>query len=309
MLHTIAQLCIANVFIGAGSLFNECMNRPRSKRFPIVLRSVSPRRQQILTALARYRYLDSKHIFAMIGCANSNAKSDLRHLYDAGLIDRLPNNLFRRDRLKDPQVYEITDDGIDYLDQRNLTPRRATWLRAGTRGTPVHNLVLCLALASFEMAVTKAGLRFIAWEEILVRAPEATRLLKSPHRFEVSGGELVPDAICSVEYPAQFRIFAWEIDLSNHGQKEYAAKARGYHELIFKGIYKRQLGMQQPMNVLTITTNIPRRDTMAILAKDKPFLFKTMPEYGSYEIAPAPALSILENWHRANHPPVNLKEV
>ena len=79
--------------------------------------------------------------------------------------------------------------------------------------------------------------------------------------------------------------------------------------MIFKGVYKRQLGMQQPMNVLTVTTNIPRRDTMAALAKDKPFLFKTMPEYGSYEMAPAPALSILDNWDRATHPPVNLKEV
>ena len=82
-------------------------------------------------------------------------------------------------------------------------------------------------LASFEIAVTKAGLRFIPWEAILARAPDATQTLKSPYRFLVTAGELIPDAICSVEYPNEYRMFFWEIDLSNHGEKEYAAKARG----------------------------------------------------------------------------------
>ncbi|KRQ09143.1 replication-relaxation family protein [Bradyrhizobium manausense] len=285
------------------------MNRPRTKRLPIVLRRLSSRHNQILSALARYRYLDSKHIFALIGCENSNAKSALRRLFDAGLINRLSNNLFRRDRLKDPQVYEISAEGIAYLKSRELLPDRAIWVKSGSRGTPVHNLVVCLALASFEVAVTKAGLRFIPWEAILTRAPSATKQLKAPFRFPVTSGELIPDAICSVEYPNEYRMFFWEIDLSNHGEKEYATKARGYHELIFKGVYKRHLGVQQLMNVLTITTNTARRDTMANLAKDKPFLFKVVPEYGSYEAAPAPAQSILENWHRAIHPPVNLKEI
>jgi len=47
----------------------------RTKRVPITLRTISQRRQQILVALARYRYLDSKHIFALIGSDNTNAKA------------------------------------------------------------------------------------------------------------------------------------------------------------------------------------------------------------------------------------------
>lgn len=285
------------------------MNRPRSKRIPILLHSISPRRQQILAALARYRYLDSKHIFHLIEAGNTNAKADLRALFDAGLINRLPNNLFRRDRLKDPQVYEIADDGLDYLLERGLAPLRATWLRAGARGTPVHNLVLCLALASFEVAVRNEGLRFIPWDEILLRAPTSTKEIKTPYRFLVGEHVLVPDAICSVESPDGFRLFCWEIDLTNHGEKEYAIKARAYHDLIFKGLYKKHLGMQQRVSVLTITTSSARCETIANLSKGKPFLFKVMSDYGRYEIAPEPAYAILEGWKYGNNTQVNLKEV
>lgn len=286
------------------------MRRPRNQRSPITLSRIPPNWERILITLGRYRYLDTAHIFLLTGWTNTNAEAALRKLYDAGLIDRLPNNRFRRDRLKDGQVYELTDRGHDYLEQNNLKPPKVTWLKGGNYGTPDHNLKLCLLLASLEATFTRAGRRFIAWEEIYATLPDAARKLASPYRFTTAAGDIVPDALFSVQYSDEEYLLYWvELDLSAHGEKEYECKTKGYSEVIFKGLYKQRFNMAQDSRVLTITNSLPRREAMARIATDKPFLFKAITEYGDFQKAPQPALTILTGWHRAKHPQVNLTEM
>jgi DNA-binding transcriptional ArsR family regulator len=285
-------------------------NRPRSQRDPDeTVRKVGSRHQKILIAIERYGLLDTKHLCLITGLHQKNIEFPLRQLFDAGLIERLPNNQFNRDRLKDPQVYKKADLGTDWLERHGLTPYRAIWVAAG--GQASHNLKVCLALACIEAAITAAGLRFYAWEELLADAPEETRKLKSPHRFSTSNGHIVPDAIFSVATKDDYRrLFFLEVDLSDHGEKAYRAKADAYRELIFRGIYKAHLDMEQYANVITITTAPSRQKMMVSLTEKRdPSYFKVMPEYGSFEIAPSPSLSILEDWHCLAKPePLNLME-
>ena len=288
------------------------MNRPRTKRDPDnSVRAPGSRHRKILIAIERYELLDTKHLSTITGLSSKNIELPLRQLFDAGLILKEPNNKYNRDRLKDPQVYKRSDSGTDWLDRHNLIPYRATWITAGGQAT--HNLKVSLALASIEAAATTANLRFIPWEELLAGANEQTRKMKSPYRFHTSNGDLVPDAIFSIANAEDYhRLFFLEVDLSDHGEKVYKLKADAYRELIFRGIYKRQLDVEQHATVLTITTSPSRTKMLKDLNnKHDPSFIKTMPEYGSFEVAPSPALSILEDWQGAGllTQPTHLKEM
>jgi hypothetical protein len=264
----------------------------------------------LLTALARYRYLDTKHLMVLTGQANKNLYKRLSRLKVAGLIAYLENSNFKRDRLKDPQIYEITRDGLAHLSACGIAVKRTTWLRAGSYKNPVHNLTLCLVLASIEVACRANRLVFFAWDDILERAPKTTRDLDKPY---VMPG-IVPDALFAVEFPADFAFFALELDLTNHGKAEYQDKYARYADVIFKGTYKRHFEMEQRMYVLTICTNTKHlTDTLLPVMperKPSPFLFKVHPPYGSFASAPSPAPQLFtEEWHRANQPPTNLGDL
>jgi len=287
------------------------MNAPRTERNLKSLRHISERKRKILIAIERYGSLDSKHLSLISGLNQKNMAEPARELFDAGLVDRPPNNLYRRDRFKDAQVYKSTALGLDWLERNDLVPPRAMWRGAG--GQPHHDLTACHVLASIEAAHREAGLEFYTWEQILDKAPEATRNLKNPYRFTTDHGDLVPDAIFTTGYGNdQFRISFLEVDLSDHGEKAYRLKAQQYNQLIFKGIYKKRLGVSQHARVLTVTSNSTRRNIMVEhTQKQDPSLFKVAPQYGSFEIPAPPALTILEDWHWPAKPnaPVTLATI
>ncbi len=276
---------------------------------PIEKSRITAHELRILQSLYRYRYLDTAHIRELTDWRNVNLHKGLKRLFGVGLINVLPNNLFRRDRLTAPLVYEITQVGIDYLEGHGLQVPQATWLRGKTYGNPDHNLKLCLSLASIELACKEAALTFHPWGEILAHAPERTRGLANSHRFEMNGRRLVPDALFSIEYPDQFACFAYELDITNHGEAEYREKFEWYHDLIFSGFYKQHLGMTQKMYVLTTTITPVRMNNLVLYLpkRSSPFLMKTMPEYGLFDKAPAPNLSILDEWQTAKTQTVSLK--
>jgi hypothetical protein len=284
------------------------MRRSRYAPSPIEKSRVTANEVLILQSLYRYRYLDTAHIRSLTGWKNANLHKGLKRLYGAGLVSVLPNNLFRRDRLTAPLVYEITLLGVDYLEGHGQEIPQATWLRGRSYGNPDHNLKLCLSLCSIELACKDTGHVFHPWGEILAAAPETTQQLSNPHRFEMNGRRLVPDALFSIEYTDHFACFAYELDITNHGETEYREKFDWYHDLIFDGFYKKHLGMTQKMFVLTATitparminllTYLPKRAT--------PFLVKAIPEYGLFDKAPAPNLSIMDEWHTAKRQLVSL---
>src|SRR5258708_1566981 len=123
------------------------------------------RHVKILSAIERYGLSDTKHLCLLTGLSADNIEEPIRQLFDAGLIDRFSNRLYNRDTNTDAQVYGKNAKATDWLETNNLVPHRASWITQG--GQASHNLKVCLALASLEAALTREGLRFIPWEEIL----------------------------------------------------------------------------------------------------------------------------------------------
>ena len=269
---------------------------------PSTIQRLTARRLEILTLCARYRYLDIKHLLALLGDHNSKDYLRIKALKDTGLLNYLPNPTFKRDTLTASQVLEITQAGKEQLSQRHVEIHPVTWLAAGTYKEPVHNLNLCLALASIEIALRNA---FIPWGMIESKAPTLDRKLYS---FKIGNHLVVPDAMFSVEYRNHFACFAVELDMTNHGKAEYRAKYQRYEDLIFGGLYRAQLGMTQKLYVLTITTNEIRKNNIidALPPKTSPFLFKVIQQYGLFDKPPAPTLDILDGWERDGQR-VNLK--
>src|SRR5438445_13749901 len=125
----------------------------RTKRSPTksTLTRLTPAMVRILALAYRYRYLDIKHLLELLPNANKRDYLRLLNLKPAGLINYLHNPTFSRDRLTDSQVFEITPEGEAQLALYELPPK-VTWLGAGNYKNPHHNLCVCLAIASIELA-------------------------------------------------------------------------------------------------------------------------------------------------------------
>jgi hypothetical protein len=286
----------------------------------------------------RYRFLDAKHVYALLGSSNTNVRGALADLFhEHGLLNRLPQRAFMRDPLYDPEIYELSDDGLAMVSQRAQQIEPATWLRQGRYGAKslaAHNLTICHAVASIEVAAKAAGIRFITCTEVLARAPKETQEARQPfaipaaisHLFpngkvQRSDTRVLPDALFGLQYPnGTFRCFALEIDRgtmpltrSTLDETSYLRKLLQYREVISRGGYKTHFGMTStPMLLLTITTNARHLDGIKALLHNlagenqwkRAFLFKAEPSLGSFEHAPQPALSLLTTgWDRVGNPP------
>jgi hypothetical protein len=306
---------------------------PRGK-----LARITPRQLEILRLLNRYRFLDAKHIYGLLGSSNTNVCGALADLFhEHGFLNRLPQRAFMRDPLYDPEIYELSDDGLALVSQRAQQIEPATWLKQGRYGAKslaAHNLIICHAVASIEAAATAAGIRFITCTEVLARAPKATQEARQPfaipaaisHLFpngkvQRSDTRVIPDALFGLQYPnGTFRYFALEIDRgtmpltrSTLDETSYLRKLLQYREVISRGGYKAHFGMTAtPMLLLTITTNARHLDGIKALLHNlagenqwkRAFLFKAEPSLGSFERAPQPAPSLFTTgWDRVGNPP------
>jgi Replication-relaxation len=312
--------------------------RSRRQRTPRgKLARITPRHLQILAILGRYRFLDAKHIFALLGSSNTNVRRALSDLFhEHGLVNRLPQRAFLRDPLYDSEIYELSDAGLNVVAEWAEPIEPATWLkelRYGAKTLAVHNLTICHVVASIEAAARLAGLRFITCTEVLARAPKATQNARQPfaipvsisHQFpngkvQRSDSPIIPDAVFGLQYPNRsFRCFALEIDRgtmpltrSNLDETSYLRKLLQYREVISRGGYKQHFGMTStPMLLLTITNNTRHLEGIKALLRDlagenqwkRAFLFKAEPSLGSFRRAPQPALSLLTTgWDRVGNP-------
>lgn len=267
---------------------------------------ITEHEERILNALYRYRYLDTKHIRPLTKWQNTMAYEGLKRLRDSGLIEKLSNNHFKRDNLSAPQVYEITPAGCDYLEGKGSAPYRATWLKSAIYGQAEHNLNLCLSLCSIELACREAGLEFRPWEEIIANAPAGK--VQAPWRFDLTC-KLTSDAVFQIKYPTGFLTFVYELDITNHGEKEYREKFEWYNKIIFDGSLKHHLGINHQINILTATVTPVRMNNLIsyLPSRNKSFFFKSTPQYGQFQKPPAPNLSILDEWQTAKGQLVSLK--
>lgn len=297
---------------------------------------------EIFKLLNRYRYLRSTFIYALLGTKrnryNNERLGDLYH--EGGYLNRPSRQWQFYNARYMPAIYENTDKAEAVLRERGLLGDQATWLlKRGPHREFAHALMICDILASIELGIReRPDLRFIGWQEVLSRAPDAARKSQNPFALPVdisftfersrkthsARTHIVPDAIFGIEYRERggksYRFFAVEADRrsmpvyrSNLQQTSYLKKILSYRDITARKTYRTHLGLPNLM-VLNVTTNERHmRGIMELVGQitqgSKMFCFKTLPSLGDMEKAPAPSPDMLTlPWSRVGHPDFNIDQ-
>ena len=289
------------------------MKRTRSgKRIELTERDLA-----IFRLLRQYRYLRSTYIHAFVGGASeTRLKERLGDLFHEGYLDRPSKQWEFADGRHRPAVHDIGAGAVRALREAGGTYGDArTFLSEAAHRQFQHSLMICEVLASLDLAIRADPLlRFIAWPEMLARAPEATRQSPAPFRLPVpSGGFLVPDGLFGIEYRGgdikAYRFFALEADRgtmpvarSTHGQSSYLAKLARYREVLQNQIFKTHLRLPN-LIVLTVTEDPDRLASIigSMIGPEPTFLFK----HASASNLASPMRSLLQTaWQRAGLAPL-----
>ena len=239
------------------------------KRFTLGARDT-----EILRWLFRYRYLTRDHLLALVqpksGKRFVERLGDLFH--EAGLINRPAVQHSHFDVRCTPLLYEISDTGIAHLEAINALPHRAvTFSRRRPRASNpqfLHTLLIIDTLVGIELATMREpDQRFVPIDEILARAPAATRNAPNPLRVPVTiypnrehpiiharfDTHLIPDALYGIEYlidgEKRYRFFALECERTSPASRSTekasstALKHAAYDALIRSQAYKRYWGI------------------------------------------------------------------
>jgi hypothetical protein len=304
---------------------------PTGKRFIISERDVD-----ILTLLQRYRYLPSNYIAALLGVEyrpGAPIKDNLTKLrHEAGLID-CPNPSWAAANARyRPAVYALTKKGEAELKTRGVYVRRP---KTGHEFN--HELMVCLVQASFELGAREHGLTLITAQDILdhPNCPRDKRFEKEAWRVPVSfaydghrveqhvesDGEFFGlanaqrDTLFFPGFEADRRTEPLEPE--DYHRPSIKKKLIAYRELARQKTYKTRYGLPSALIAFVTINEAHKKSLMRVVDKltdghgSTLFLFKSIPNFASFENFPPPTGHMVrEPWQRVGHPDFSiLKEL
>jgi Replication-relaxation len=254
--------------------------RPRFKRAKVAGIKLTPRDLLILRAVHRHRLLRSTHLVALLAGSRQTTLRRLQLLFHHGYLDRPAAQLDWYAQGSEPLVYALGSRGAAVLAAEGERKGALRWdkSRNVSRQFLRHTLAVAEVMVAFEVACRDTeGVEFIPPEEILAGAPEATRRLRMPFRWQVEvqeGGKLhrlgvEPDRVFGFSFagaPEHRRLayFFAEADRSTMpvtrkglAQTSFRRKLLGYRETWRQGLHRRHLGIPN-FRVLTVTTSEER---------------------------------------------------
>src|ERR1700676_417904 len=260
--------------------------RPRFERAKVAGIKLTPRDLLILRAVQRHRLLRSTHLIALLGASRQTTLRRLQLLFHHGYLDRPAAQLDWYAAGSEPMVYALGNRGAAVLATAGgLTRATLRWdTRTGTvsRQFLRHTLAVAEVMVAFEAACRDTeGVQFIRPEEMLAGAPEATRRLRLPFRWQVEVNEagklhqlgVEPDRVFGLRFAGapEHRRRAYFFLEADRGtmpvvrrgldQTSIRRKLLGYRETWRQGLHRRHLGVSN-FRVLTVTTNEERRRHM-----------------------------------------------
>jgi hypothetical protein len=290
---------------------------------------VTPRDIEIFSLLDRYRYLPSNFIHAFVGGNESYHKARMTDLFHEGWL-RKPrpqweamNARYRFD------TYELGHKaGAILADRGSLTQHRM-----GTGNSFRHELMVCLIMASIDLAGKQIGLSLLSWKDVFALAPPTTRDANAPfaipmtftYQGRTSDKPLRPDGL---PFGLGARRVFWfpGIEVDRHYEplhptdlgsrhSSILGKFLQYRHMVRERLFEAHYGMPNVL-VPIVTINHQHMLNMIDLALRisdgrgfKWMLFKSIPDFASVEKAIQPNRALLtEPWQRAGNPPLNLME-
>jgi|SRR5579863_6162246 len=256
------------------------LRRPRFERAKVAGIKLTPRDLLILRAVQRHRLLRSTHLIALLDASRQMTLRRLQLLFHHGYLDRPAAQLDWYAKGSEPLVYALGNRGAAVLAAEGERGGALRWdkNRNVSRQFLRHTLAVAEVMVAFEVACRKQeGVEFIRPEEVLAAAPQATRRLRLPFRWQVEvqeGGTLhrlgvEPDRVFGLRFASEPEhrrnaYFFLEADrgtmpVTRNGlaQTSFRRKLLGYRETWRQGLHRRHLGIPN-FRVLTVTTSEER---------------------------------------------------
>jgi len=252
--------------------------RPRFERAPVRPMILTPRDLDILRAVHRHRLLRSTQLIALLDGSRQATLRRLQLLFHHGFLDRPPMQLDWYARGSEPLVYALGNRGAEVLETEGVVRRGGvrwdTKNRNLSRVFLHHTLAVAEVMVAFEVACrSHEGVNFIPSEEVLARAPQETRRLRLPFRWQVEvrhGGKpyrlgVEPDKVFGLRFedaPENRRraYFFLEADRGTmpvmrkgFAQTSFFRKLLVYQETWRQGLHRTHFGIPN-FRVLTVTT-------------------------------------------------------
>jgi hypothetical protein len=246
---------------------------------------LTPRDFEVLRAVHRHQLLRSTHLVALTGGSPQTTLRRLQLLFHHGYLDRPPMQLDWYVRGSEPFVYALGNRGAEVLEAEGKVRRAAAGgVRWDTKNRNLsrvflhHTLAVAEVMVAFEVACrSREEVRFIPPEEVLAGAPESTRRLRLPFRWQVEihhDGKpyclgVEPDRVFGLQFdgaPENRRraYFFLEADrgtmpVARRGlaQTSFLRKLLAYQKTWSQGLHRAHLGITS-FRVLTVTTSKER---------------------------------------------------
>lgn len=247
----------------------------------------TPRDLFVMRMLHEHGPLPTEYLFELsrhLGRDYTQFQKRIRDLYHERNTPHRNAYLARPWQLNPPTdfAHKVVSENTDRADR--LLADFAMYLeegRASPGGSYPHRLMTACITASLEIAVRKnPNLRWISKGEIMVNARALE--LRAPISFAFGDGvrtynkPLVPDTIFGIQYPTGRLYYVVEADLNNEPLRRPDFEATSclrkilqYKEAIGSGSYREALNIEQPLLVLTYTTNQGHADNLVKLIGDE----------------------------------------
>jgi hypothetical protein len=238
---------------------------------------------EIVRQVARFRFIRSTHIAALVRRSVDRTNDRLLRLYHAGYIDRPRAQLdYYSTAGSAPITYALADQGARLLRERDgikiANPELSRKNRRAGRPFIEHEI----EIVNFQVALQRAvrnhpGVRVITPIEIKAASRQPIQASRHPfalrakltHRGVVREIAVVPDIVFGLELPdGSRRYFMVEIDRgtmpitrANFVQTSFERKMRGYLAAHAAKQHERQFGWKN-FRVLTVTTDQQRMQSM-----------------------------------------------
>ncbi|MEY9748879.1 hypothetical protein ABIF65_008253 [Bradyrhizobium japonicum] len=250
--------------------------RPRFRRSPEAIPfRIADGDVLILRQLARYRFLRSSHIAALVDRSLDRTNDRLCRLYHAGYVDRPRAQLdYYPTSGSAPLVYALGDLGAQLLTEGGAEFANLEWSRKNREaGRPFieHQLEIVEFHIALERSTRgRSDVRLIHPEEIIASSPERTRKKRNPFalRATITQSErahdlaVVPDLVFGLMFPdGSRRCFMVEIDRgtmpimrADLAQTSFVRKMQAYLAAHATKQHEAQFGWRT-FRVLTVTTD------------------------------------------------------
>jgi hypothetical protein len=237
----------------------------------------------IVRQLARYRFLRSTHLAALVGRSLDRTNDRLARLFHAGYIDRPPAQLdYYPNSGSAPMVYALANRGARLLIERyGVDFANVEWSRKNHKaGRPFidHQLEIVDFQIALDGATRDRGdVRLMYADELLAAMPGKDATRRNPFAFRVKLAHkgtareisIIPDFVFALKLRnGSTRTFMAEIDRgtmpvvrADFAQTSFERKLRGYLTAHAARRHERQFGWKT-FRVLTVTTDEHRKQSM-----------------------------------------------